>query len=93
MRTIPAVASLQAAPVVGVASGQRIPTVVTPSGLKITPVPNTVVSGRTTVLFPSQTQQSQSPGLIRAANVVTTSAKPQVFFKLYNCSIRLLFKG
>ncbi|KAL5965845.1 Host cell factor 1 [Taenia solium] len=80
VRTIPAVASPQTTPVVGVAASQRVPTVVTPTGLKITPVPSSAVTGRAAILVAAQSQQQhpQSTGLIRATNVVAAPTKPQI---------------
>ncbi|VDM20416.1 unnamed protein product, partial [Hydatigera taeniaeformis] len=80
VRTISAVASPQSTSVVGVAASPRVPTVVTPTGLKITPVPTSAVTGRAAILVAaqSQPQHPQATGLIRAANVVTAQTKPQV---------------
>lgn len=82
-------ASPQTTPVVGVAASQRVPTVVTPTGLKITPVPSSAVTGRAAILVAAQSQQQhpQSTGLIRAANVVTAPTKPQVTCLLINSLI------
>lgn len=70
------------------ASGQRVPTVVTPTGLKITPVPSSAASGRPTILVSSQ---SQPGGLIRSTNV-GSATRPQVSISLcdyFNHSIGL----
>ncbi|VDL59295.1 unnamed protein product [Hymenolepis diminuta] len=56
------------------ASGQRVPTVVTPTGLKITPVPSSAASGRPTILVSSH---SQPGGLIRSTNV-GSATRPQI---------------
>ncbi|KAM7540951.1 hypothetical protein Aperf_G00000034005 [Anoplocephala perfoliata] len=77
IRPITAVAGSQIG--AGTATGQRVPTVVTPTGLKITPVPSSAVTGRAAILVASQSQlqHSQTPGLIRATNV-GTATRPQI---------------
>lgn len=62
---------------------QRIPTVVTPTGLKITPVPGSAVTGRAAIVAAAQAQQQLpnqlTPNLIRATSVVTKSQVGPIF--------------
>uniref|UniRef100_A0A0X3NKA8 Host cell factor Kelch-repeats domain-containing protein n=1 Tax=Schistocephalus solidus TaxID=70667 RepID=A0A0X3NKA8_SCHSO len=61
----------------GLVAQQRIPTVVTPTGLKITPVPGSAVTGRAAIVAAAQAQQQlpQTGNLLRAATVVSAANK------------------
>nr|VZI23635.1 unnamed protein product [Spirometra erinaceieuropaei] len=61
----------------GLVAQQRVPTVVTPTGLKITPVPGSAVTGRAAIVAAAQAQQQlpQSGNLLRTATVVSAANK------------------